>query len=810
MRRLVLVPTLCLALLTTAYPAPAAESGPVSGRVLDTAGNPAGDAVVYLVQHRTRGEPLVRRVPTGADGSFTFMSLPPTDQGLRLVAQKDGFGAGLAVVNPGDPRSGIEIALKPPVELTGRVLDKAGKPIPSASVRLVNARWEDNWVWFPEALDAFSARSDATGAFRMRGLPEGTENFSLAFEHPRYAKWQLWVETFPRAPVTARLRPAARLVGRVVYEKTGHPAAGVKIAVRQESGPDNHYRHYATVVTDRNGRYRAEQLPPGRYMVSLTEWEQPAGWTATARRVEGVPEGKEAVCSDLVLIRGGLVTGVVGDRETGRPIAEARVSANRSGVPGWEPGGGAMTGPKGVFSLRLPPGRWRVQAWHPRYVQPWRDQRETTQVEVAAGQTVRNVRFALAPTLELHGVVLTPDGRPAAGAKLIALWERNGRTRPDGTFTLSGFEPDSTTTLIALGADRALKAVAELPIRSGESEPVILRLTRGVTVTGRLTNDEGMPLAGAKVRAECRVQINANSWYHAEIDTTTSDAEGRFTLWLLPDLEHRVIARAEGYGQVLRPTVSAKADGVDLGTLTLHRANRFIAGRVTDVYGQPVAGARISAWLPEPQEHRATTTDDRGRYRIEGLPPGRAQLSLEHPGAEFDFRVVETGATDADFVLLRRESAPPRDRLKPGDAAPEIGPATWLNGRGIPSLKALRGKVVLLQFGAAHNPAVEATARQLEALTRRYGGRVAVVALYDASLPAKELAAYARARNLRHLVGVVAPSPGLGWDSPAFRRYGVHAVPSLFLIDRRGRVRAVNPAPEVLERQVRRLLQARS
>jgi len=161
-----------------------------------------------------------------------------------------------------------------------------------------------------------------------------------------------------------------------------------------------------------------------------------------------------------------------------------------------------------------------------------------------------------------------------------------------------------------------------------------------------------------------------------------------------------------------------------------------------------------------------------------------------------------------EIVLTPQE--PPRlpgQRLKPGAAAPEITVAQWLNGQDGKALKALRGQVVLLLFGTPHNPAVEAASEQLAALQRKYGRRgVAILAIYDASLPAAETAAYVKARGLPYPVAVVPASPQLGWNSAPFKRYGVHSVPSLFLIDRQGMLRAVDPSREELEAALGKLV----
>jgi len=346
--------------------------------------------------------------------------------------------------------------------------------------------------------------------------------------------------------------------------------------------------------------------------------------------------------------------------------------------------------------------------------------------------------------------------------------------------------------------------------RRKTGEPVTVRLSRGVAVTGKVTDDKGQPLKNAEARAEFRIDIGDGGWTMAPVDVARPDAEGRFTLWVLPGVPHEVRASAEGYGEVKKAGFITPAAGADLGTLSLVPANRSIAGRVTDMNGQPLAGVQVNAWGEGQPERRfePIVTDAAGRYRISGLAAGKVQVNVQHPPSGFDYRDgVETGATDVDFVLVP-EPAParPEPRLKPGDAAPEITVAQWLTGPHGPRLQALRGRIVVLQFACAHNPAVEAETARLDALRRRFGRRgVTFLSIYDASLPAAETAAYVKARGITHAAGMVAATPQLGWNSPAFRSYGVNAVPSLFVIDRTGRIRAVDPSPTELEQTLQRL-----
>jgi peroxiredoxin len=184
-------------------------------------------------------------------------------------------------------------------------------------------------------------------------------------------------------------------------------------------------------------------------------------------------------------------------------------------------------------------------------------------------------------------------------------------------------------------------------------------------------------------------------------------------------------------------------------------------------------------------------------------------IMVSHPRYGWNVRKgVATGSKDVDIILVSKEETTPPVVFRPGDRAPDLEVAQWLNGEGPESLKALRGKVVVLQFATAYNPAVEAQNEVLKALHVKYASQgLVILAIYDASLSPQDTAAYVRAQGLPYPIGLVQGSRRLGWDRPAFKNYGVRSVPSLFVIGPQGRFRWVNPPLDELERRLRSLLE---
>src|SRR5690349_16914423 len=142
---------LCLLGSIAAAPARglAAENTAVSGEVLDPRGQAVGAAQVYLFVQDRRGKPGVKQVRTRPDGSFAFPPLRGDEEKPHgVLAIKNGYGAWGTPLTPAVKRTGIQIRLAPAITLTGKVVDKAGKPIAGVKVTVGSGSW-DGWIWFP-------------------------------------------------------------------------------------------------------------------------------------------------------------------------------------------------------------------------------------------------------------------------------------------------------------------------------------------------------------------------------------------------------------------------------------------------------------------------------------------------------------------------------------------------------------------------------------------------------------------------------------------------------------------------------------
>jgi Carboxypeptidase regulatory-like domain len=163
---------------------------------------------------------------------------------------------------------------------------------------------------------------------------------------------------------------------------------------------------------------------------------------------------------------------------------------------------------------------------------------------------------------------------------------------------------------------------------SSDNKPAPSSRRSGV-ITGRVIVDDGQPVAEAQIHA---VPIGAKM---NEFQQTICDDEGVFKLTGLRSGAYIIQATLPGYVplrslaelQLHRPGDNVSINLVKGGVIT---------GRVTDAFGESVAGVRVLPQLLRDVEGRRTSpqsaipgsgmwgrlTDDRGIYRIFGLDPG--------------------------------------------------------------------------------------------------------------------------------------------------------------------------------------------
>ena len=163
---------------------------------------------------------------------------------------------------------------------------------------------------------------------------------------------------------------------------------------------------------------------------------------------------------------------------------------------------------------------------------------------------------------------------------------------------------------------------------------------RESSITGRLVNESGQPIPNAAIYVR---KVGAQANVNRSIGT---DQDGRFRAEDLTSGAYSVFANVPAY---VPATDSVDRQYYRPGeAVTLHMVKGgVIAGTVTNLEGEPIVGARVSAVRVRDGEGRAIRaagasgtsssrqTDDRGVYRLYGLQSGSYLIVVNGGGASF-------------------------------------------------------------------------------------------------------------------------------------------------------------------------------
>ncbi|MFE8602237.1 carboxypeptidase regulatory-like domain-containing protein [Archangium violaceum] len=194
---------------------------------------------------------------------------------------------------------------------------------------------------------------------------------------------------------------------------------------------------------------------------------------------------------------------------------------------------------------------------------------------------------------------------------------------------------------------------------------IVLALTPEVELLGRVEGPDGKPVAGAQVRV--LTGRSGESVLFPTPDRYTSDASGEFRFHG-PEgaiVEARHPAHSSAQAEVTAGTLLARRLVLKLGR---HEGSgdapldESLAGRVVDASGTAVAGALVSVESAEsawPKQYGDAhgyeqVTDDEGRFTIEGVAPGRYDVTARLMGlAPGELRDVAAGRKDLVLTLAR-------------------------------------------------------------------------------------------------------------------------------------------------------------
>ncbi len=592
---------------------------------------------VFIEQPRPPPVPVVEVVLDSAGGTTAGWAVPPTDRAT---------GDGLPVDSDGEPIPAAVDLLPPPpggCTVTGwQQAERVTEPTPCAA--------------------------DGHYEVALHAGRSGRTAFEILV--PGHLRAVVEVEVPPgglgRLPPVA-LGQAQRVEGHVV-DGAGEPMAGVTVvAVPQPNlGEPEPWR----ALSQSDGGFVFDTLPPGP--VTLTA-QAPGHATSVVEVL--APQSELLVTLEALIDLQG--------RVVGPPEALARAVVRIEGSGVW-PVREHPAQPDGRFVLpQIPDGIYALEA-----VVPATDgQTELASIPLENVTPQLAITLALVPAFRVPVQVQAPDGTPVQGARVtlsnasIGLLPRLSPTDDQGRVAMGPVVPGPY--VLRAHADGFLPTPPVAVSVSGpDTPPQVLTLSRPGRIEGRVVDDEGIAVEGARVElvadhlftageGQARSRFAQAALRSAgSLGVTTgpvpavpldsgvavdpgssarTDDDGRFAFEMLTPGRYRLQASHGHFARSEQASVRLAGAGTRLGVELVLRTGHRLGGRVRDGNDRPVAGAEVRL-----ADGRRSWTDARGVFDA-GIVRGRVRLVASASGLAPRAVEVEVrdGPRDVEIVLGR-------------------------------------------------------------------------------------------------------------------------------------------------------------
>jgi RNA polymerase sigma factor (sigma-70 family) len=325
-------------------------------------------------------------------------------------------------------------------------------------------------------------------------------------------------------------------------------------------------------VSDKEGRYKLASVPKVKQYLLNAEPPGGSSWLRAGARIDDT-EGVQPLTVDFTVARGVLLSGHVIDKTTGKGVSGSvrfvPLPGNTfAGKPGYDSFKyerlSNQVDADGRFKFAVIPGRGvlMAQVEANTYKPAEFDAKDREHVKITQGDDGRYftaidnsieslsllsaVKYLdLAPDagtakcdlflergLTLKVKIEDADGKPLQGTTatgLTAGWS-NAVPIKDTNCTVLALDPKKPRRVIFFHAERNL--AGSLTVRGDEKEPPIVRLEGAGSVTGRVLDRDGQPLAGADVNLSSPDRLASELYRQRDQlrPPIRTDKEGRFRI----------------------------------------------------------------------------------------------------------------------------------------------------------------------------------------------------------------------------------------------------------------------------------------
>ncbi len=258
----------------------------------------------------------------------------------------------------------------------------------------------------------------------------------------------------------------------------------------------------------------------------------------------------------------------------------------------------------------------------------------------------------LHPASKVEVTVQGTDGKPIDGATVeLRGMDHQHELTKGGVATFAAIPGGYQ---VAAYTDKLAHSTAWLFVGAGDTS-VVLVLVAGAPVSGKVVDDHGTPVAGARVTYH-----GASDWSQqadARYDAAVTGADGAFRFASMPAGSFRfAAAKAELAGGISGiTTLDGKTEHTGI-TITL-AAGATVRGHVLDTSKQPVAAARVRIGISSKrgmifESPHQVFSDAKGAFEIKGLPRRELAAVAMHETGASQTQQLDTTRGDANDITL--------------------------------------------------------------------------------------------------------------------------------------------------------------
>ncbi len=532
-----------------------------SGRVVDSAGRPAGGVELWL--YVGRPESTMRYAPlgvflsrelgnTGAGGKFRVTipilsncvdvpAVGPWD--AVIVAHDPSRGMTWAIAREPEATRPVSLRLEKPVELRARIVGPGEKPMAKGIAQITEIQVADgdashrlNVGGGPEQAPAWTrVRANVNGEVTFSGLPARGAvqvNTTLAGQGCRsdLVSYPMTIDLATQRGAVTLPFGAPIVIAGDLKKPNGEVASKVRVRLTGEwrkgeigaTTSDNTW-------SDENGHFRFELSQPATYTITV----QDQNLYGVLKDIKVTALGQQVHLPTTTLQTGGSIEGRVINSATKQPVMGVPVFCRPDPDPNpalaMSTETASTTDAEGRYYLSAPPGKVDVyanpqQGWGTsvRLKTERADGREQIRLvsnraepwekhlEVTPNQHVQGLDLYLAPMVPVSGIARDAEGKPIAGAHTNAWvdtsalviynsgWYFWSDTKEDGSFKGFGY-PGVPIRVVVVDPKTDLGGVGHITPNWPKAGPVSVVVRRMVPVRGRVLQSNGKPAAGASV-----------------------------------------------------------------------------------------------------------------------------------------------------------------------------------------------------------------------------------------------------------------------------------------------------------------------